>query len=845
MISAMDSTSHQQFVLRPNPPSNLTLLSTTGSTVTVSFSAPTAYVNSNPITSPITSYTPNFGTGSGGAGTESSFLISGLATNTIYSIKLNATVKNVKSLQTNDITALTWPGPPTSLAQLSGTTSTVTLSFTAPSGNGVITGYTPSMGSGSGTSSAYTISGFGASNTSYSVSLTATNASGTSGSSSVLSVLTLPSPPTALTFVSATSSSATIQFTAPTGTGTITGYSPSTGTGSGTATAYTISGLASNTSYSLSLTATNSVGTSNSSSSISITTLLSPPTNLYLISSSLTSIIIGFTSPTGTATTVSSYTSNVGSGSGTPASYTITGLSSNTNYSISLTATSSSGTSSLSSSLSVNTIPGPPTGLIFISATYTTVTIRFTAPSGTSTITGYTPSIGTGSGTASSYTISGLSSNTSYTISLTATNSAGISASSSTISVLTSPSAPTGLTLIKVRPSSVTLSFTAPSGTGTITGYTPNIGTGSGTSSSYTITGLSINTSYTITLSASNASGTSPFSSGLSTTTPTGLIISGVVQTGIADGEKYYTFTGNTSITVTNEANVWIMLVGPGSYVSQLPTTFPSSATSNIAYTPGGGGGVYENTNYRLRTGTYTITVGRVETTWNNNSGETAFYKDSDSTFTGLPRFVAGGQSAVATTGASALGGYPGLLDANGSKVTYSNASYSITSSNVNGYIVETRIANSNPNFQGQTKISPNGSGEQDFVLSGKLGGSSYTVIYQSSYATSIGGGGGATGAGGNGYVNFVPPNTVAAITAGVGGSGKVSSITGTSIEYGRGGDGITTTSVFVSGSGTTRTWSYGSSPINTAYGFGGGYNGNSSTYSPPQPGVLIIRDIT
>jgi len=67
--------------------------------------------------------------------------------------------------------------------------------------------------------------------------------------------------------------------------------------------------------------------------------------------------------------------------------------------------------------------PLPPTGLTLISVTSTTATISFTEPSGT--ISYYTPSSGKGSGTASSYTISGLFPNTNYVISLMATNSSG------------------------------------------------------------------------------------------------------------------------------------------------------------------------------------------------------------------------------------------------------------------------------------------------------------------------------------------------------------------------------------------------------------------------------------
>jgi chitinase len=84
----------------------------------------------------------------------------------------------------------------------------------------------------------------------------------------------------------------------------------------------------------------------------------------------------------------------------------------------------------------------------------------------------------------------------------------------------TAPSAPTGLTVTGTTSSSVSLSWTAPSGT--VTGYDvykngSEIGTVTGTSE--TVTGLSASTSYTFTVAAYNSVGTSAQSSQVSATT--------------------------------------------------------------------------------------------------------------------------------------------------------------------------------------------------------------------------------------------------------------------------------------------------------------------------------------
>jgi len=336
-------------------------------------------------------------------------------------------------------------------------------------------------------------------------------------------------PPTNLAYTasSATVSTVTISFTMASIPGIIT-YIPSTGSGTGGPTAYTISTLASNTSYDITLTAKKNGVSSKPSTSVSVLTLSNPPTSLTYSSATTTTIVISFTVPTGTGT-ITSYGPSTGTGSGSASSYTITGLVSNKIYSMTLTATNASGTSAASTALSVLTVPGPPTGLTYSSATTTSVVITFTVPSGDGTITSYGPSTGTGSGSASSYTITGLSSNTTISMTLTATNASGTSAASTALSVLTVPGPPTIGTATVTDSTHVSVAFTAPSGAGAITSYTvtssPGSFTGTGTSSPITITATFVSgTAYTFTVTATNASGTS-VSSGASNSVKPNIVI--------------------------------------------------------------------------------------------------------------------------------------------------------------------------------------------------------------------------------------------------------------------------------------------------------------------------------
>ena len=84
----------------------------------------------------------------------------------------------------------------------------------------------------------------------------------------------------------------------------------------------------------------------------------------------------------------------------------------------------------------------------------------------------------------------------------------------------TAPAAPTGLTVTSTTASSVSLSWTAPSGT--VTGYyvfENGTQVGDVTATSDTVTGLAASTSYTFTVAAYNAAGSSVQSAGVSATT--------------------------------------------------------------------------------------------------------------------------------------------------------------------------------------------------------------------------------------------------------------------------------------------------------------------------------------
>jgi chitodextrinase len=155
--------------------------------------------------------------------------------------------------------------------------------------------------------------------------------------------------------------------------------------------------------------------------------------------------------------TVTGYTiyengTEVGSVSGTVTRYTATGLAASTAYSFTVTATDSAGTSAKSMPLAVSTpagqVPPAPTGLTEQALTSSSVALAWTAPSppAGATVSGYTilnngKVVGTTTGT--SFTVTGLTAATAYSLTVEATDQYGTSKPSAALAVKT-PAASSG-----------------------------------------------------------------------------------------------------------------------------------------------------------------------------------------------------------------------------------------------------------------------------------------------------------------------------------------------------------------------------------------------------------------
>ncbi|MGH8981632.1 MAG: fibronectin type III domain-containing protein, partial [Acidimicrobiales bacterium] len=386
------------------------------------------------------------------------------------------------------------------------------------------------------------------------VPVTVASAAGTSGTGNVVFqfiAASLPTPPATPTVTRGTSS-LVVSWTAPRTNGTpITAYAATTTTSrhhSCTAiaplTTCTITGLANGTNYTVTVAATNVIGTGAPSAAGGGTPAglpLAPATPTTTRGTS--SAVVSWTAPGTNGTPISGYTVSVFEGAtkvgtrscppevGSAQSCTITGLTNGTTYAFTVAATNGVGTGTPSSTASAT-----PAGVPFAPATPTvtrgtsSIVVDWSPPGANGTpIVTYTATTTTpehyscaARSPSTTCTITGLANGTTYTVTVTATNGVGVGAPS-TASGATPAGDPFAVSAPTVRrgTSGAVVSWTAPGTNGTpITGYTVTVskdGTvvatkdcapSAGSAQSCTVTGLANGTTYSFTVAATNGVGT-------------------------------------------------------------------------------------------------------------------------------------------------------------------------------------------------------------------------------------------------------------------------------------------------------------------------------------------------
>ena len=445
----------------PGAPTSLTATASGTTAINLSWTAP-ADDGGASITGYRIDVSPN-GTSSwtdlvANTGTTTTYSHTGLSAGTTrhYRVSaINSAGTGAASNVDNATTATTVPGAPTSLTATASGTSTIDLTWNAPSDDGgaSISGYKIEVSSNGGTSwsnreantnnttTTYAHTGLSAGTTRH-YRVSAINSVGTGTASSTANATTddaaptEPGAPTGLTATASGTSTIDLTWNAPSddGDASITGYkievSPNGSSSSwsdlvantnSTTTTYSHTGLSAGTTRHYRVSAINSVGTgaaSNVDNATTATTVPGAPTSLTATASGTTTINLSWTAPAdngGASITgyridvspngTSSWTDLVANTGTTTTTYSHTGLSAGTTRHYRVSAINSAGTgaaSNVDNATTATTVPGAPTSLTATASGTTTIDLTWNAPSddGGASISGYKIEVSSNGGTS-------------------------------------------------------------------------------------------------------------------------------------------------------------------------------------------------------------------------------------------------------------------------------------------------------------------------------------------------------------------------------------------------------------------------------------------------------------
>jgi large repetitive protein len=404
-----------------------------------------------------------------------------------------------------------------------------------------VTTYSVSSGLSAGTNYYYRVTAYDGSH----VSL---------GTSGTINVITLPDAPVAISAGSVTEISFDAKWNAAT---SATGYYLDVATDNGftsfvtgfnnkyvnNVTTYSVTGLSGGVTYYYRVRAKNGSGTGASSNTITVVTIPIQPiaTSATLITSS--GFRANWDSELGAngykldVSLVANFATFVGSyndfNAGNVTGYAISGLSSGTTYYFRIRAYNDNGTTNNSNVVTTLTLPAAPTASAASSVDKTSFSANWSASTGatkyyldvatTSSFTAGTFVSGYQNldvGSATTYSITGLSQGTNYYYQVRAFNTSGVSANSSTITVTTIPPEPVIASATNVLSTSFDANWNSSTGA---TGYRLDVSTVSNFATfvgsysnlnvnnvtTYSLTGLTAGTTYYYRVRAYNGIGTS------------------------------------------------------------------------------------------------------------------------------------------------------------------------------------------------------------------------------------------------------------------------------------------------------------------------------------------------
>ncbi len=271
-------------------------------------------------------------------------------------------------------------------------------------------------------------------------------------------------------------------------------------------------------------------GTMSTSKTVSLTKLDRTAPTVSLKFNSATSNSLKFTATANTTCDTWQYSTNNGSSwvsfgsTGTSNAFTISNLTGGKAYSVVVRArkTSNNVTSAKSAAVSATTKPSPPGGLAVSGITQNSALLSWKSVTGAKSYKAYLNGALKSSGiTATNYTFSGLTANTSYKFGVCATGTSGDSSVTSTGNYITLPNVPADLEVTDQTDSGVSLSWSQDNGGNaaetTFNIYRDGVLVGTSTTDSYTDTSYE-NTDSSYTVSAATSAGESAKSDSVSVT---------------------------------------------------------------------------------------------------------------------------------------------------------------------------------------------------------------------------------------------------------------------------------------------------------------------------------------
>jgi len=439
------NSSHSYYVQAINSGGTSTNSSTIN--VTLNPDAPTAPVASAATTITTTSFTANWGASTNATsytlfvngtsvytGTSRSVNVTSLTAGTAYTYYVQASNVTGTSSNSNTVSVSTIPLAPVANVATNVTNTSFTASWATVTGATSYKLFIDDVEAYSGTNLNFSKTGLTASST-HSYYVQAINSGGTSANSSTINVTLNPDAPTA-PVASAATTVATTSFTANWGASTnATSYTlfvNGTSVYTGTSRSVNVTSLTAGTAYTYYVQASNVTGTSSNSNSINVTTVPVAPTANTATNITSTSFTASWGSITG-ATSYNLFVDGTSVYTGTNLNYGVTGLSSGITHTYYVQAINSGGSSASSTTINALTIPSAPVANAAIDVTQTSFTANWGSVTGAASYKLFIDSVEAYSGTATSFSKTGLTLGSTHTYYVQAINASGTSANSSTI----------------------------------------------------------------------------------------------------------------------------------------------------------------------------------------------------------------------------------------------------------------------------------------------------------------------------------------------------------------------------------------------------------------------------